>query len=148
MRPSATTAELRDAVPGDAAVAAGLISEMGYPVSVTDAADLLKAFVADARSRVQVAVLAGEVVGLVATHVVPRLDADARSCRIVDLVVAERHRRRGIGGALLAAAEEEARRQGCPRLDLSSGDWRSDAHAFYERMGFESHARALVRRLP
>jgi N-acetylglutamate synthase-like GNAT family acetyltransferase len=141
------TAELRDAADGDAPAIAALLSEMGYPVSAADAADLLAAFTADTRSRVQVAERDGEVVGLVATHVVPRLDSDRRSCRVVDLVVAERCRRSGIGAALLDAAEQEARRQHCARLDLSSGDWRPDAHAFYTRMGFESIARAFVKRL-
>jgi GNAT superfamily N-acetyltransferase len=141
------TAELRDAADGDAAAVAALLSEMGYPVGAADAADLLAAFTADARSRVQLAEISGEVVGLIATHVVPRLDSERRSCRIVDLVVAERHRRNGIGAALIDAAEQEARRQHCARLDLSTGDWRPDAHAFYERMGFESRARAFVRRL-
>jgi hypothetical protein len=31
--------------------------------------------------------------------------------------------------------------------DLSTGDARSDAHAFYERLGFSDNARALTRRL-
>jgi GNAT superfamily N-acetyltransferase len=141
------TAELRDATPGDAEAIAALLSELGYPVSATTAAELLAAFADDPRSRVQIAAIAGEVVGLVATHVVPRLDADARSCRIVDLVVAERHRRRGVGAALLDAAETEAHHHDCGRLDLTSGDWRGDAHAFYTRMGFESRARAFVKRL-
>ncbi|MGH2850480.1 MAG: GNAT family N-acetyltransferase [Solirubrobacteraceae bacterium] len=141
------TAELRDATPGDAEAVAELLSEMGYPVSAADAADLLAAFSADAGSRVQVAEVSGALAGLIATHVVPRLDSERRSCRIVDLVVAERHRRNGIGAALIDAAEQEARQQECTRLDLSTGDWRPDAHAFYERMGFASHARALVKRL-
>jgi GNAT superfamily N-acetyltransferase len=144
---SAATAELRDATADDAAAVAALLSELGYPVSAASAVELLSAFADDPRSRVQLAEVSGEIAGLVATHVVPRLDSDARSCRIVDLVVAERHRRGGIGVALLAAAEKEARRQRCARLDLSSGDWRPDAHAFYERMGFESHARAFLKRL-
>jgi GNAT superfamily N-acetyltransferase len=141
------TAELRDATAGDAEAIAALLSELGYPVSATTAAELLAVFADDPRSRVQVAELTGQVAGLVATHVVPRLDADARSCRIVDLVVAQRHRRNGIGSALIDAAEAEARRQHCARLDLSSGDWRPDAHGFYERVGFESRARAFVKRL-
>jgi GNAT superfamily N-acetyltransferase len=74
----------------------------------------------DAASRLQVADLsAGVVVGLVATHIVPRLDDDALANRITDVVVSAVHRRSGIGSALMAAAEQEARRAGAPRLDLS-----------------------------
>jgi GNAT superfamily N-acetyltransferase len=94
-----------------------------------------------------VAEVAGEVAGLIATHVVPRIEEDAPSCRVIGVVVAGRHRRAGVATALMAAAEAEARAQGSRRLDLSSGDWRADAHAFYERVGFERRAQAFIKRL-
>jgi hypothetical protein len=47
----------------------------------------------------------------------------------------------------MAAAEAEARRTGAPRLDLSSGEWRADAAAFYARLGFETRSRGFTRRL-
>jgi ribosomal protein S18 acetylase RimI-like enzyme len=99
-------------------------------------------------SRLQVAEKSEEgIVGLVATQIVPRLDRDALTCRITDIVVSAAHRRSGIGSTLMTAAEEEAREAGAPRLDLSSGEWRSDAHAFYARHGFETRARAFTKRL-
>jgi GNAT superfamily N-acetyltransferase len=79
---------------------------------------------------------------------VPRFDDDAMANRITDVVVSAVRRRSGIGSALMAAAEQEARRAGAPRLDLSSGEWRADAHAFYTRHGFETRARAFTKRLP
>ena len=131
----------------DAGAVATLLSELGHPCSDDLAAERLGHFAADLASSVQVAESGGEVVGLVATHIVPRLDADLRSCRIVDLVVAEHHRRRGVATALVQAAEAQARRHGAARLDLSSGDWREDAHAFYASAGFELNARSFVKRL-
>jgi GNAT superfamily N-acetyltransferase len=94
-----------------------------------------------------VAEVAGEVAGLIATHLVPRLEDDAPSCRVIAIVVAQRHRRAGVASALVSAAEAEARAHGSGRLDLSSGDWRADAHAFYERAGFERRAQAFIKRL-
>ena len=47
----------------------------------------------------------------------------------------------------VAAAEAEAHRQSAARLDLSSGDWREDAHAFYQSAGFQLNARSFVKRL-
>ena len=138
---------VRNAAGSDAGVIATLLTELGYPASTDFAAERLAFFDADLSSRLQVADAAGEVVGLVATHVVPRLDGELLSCRIVDVVVAPDYRRRGVGRALLGAAEEEARQRGARRLDLSSGDWRPDAHAFYERLGFESFSRGFVKRL-
>jgi GNAT superfamily N-acetyltransferase len=107
----------------------------------------LARFAADRLSRVMVAEVAGEVAGLIATHLVPRLEDDAPSCRVIAIVVAQRHRRAGVASALVSAAEAQARAHGSRRLDLSSGDHRADAHAFYERAGFERRAQAFIKRL-
>jgi GNAT superfamily N-acetyltransferase len=140
---------VRDANGDDAAAVARLLAEMGYPTTPGAAAERIDRYARDDASRLQVADLSAEgVVGLVATHIVPRLDDDAIACRVTDLVVSLTHRRFGIGSALIAAAEQEARRAGAPRLDLSSGDWREDAHAFYAGRGFESRARSFTKRLP
>jgi N-acetylglutamate synthase-like GNAT family acetyltransferase len=138
---------VRDARPADAAAITELLTQLGYPATVEFTAERLADFARDPASRVLVAERDGEVAGVVATHLVPRLDADSRSLRIVDLVVSERHRRAGVGRALVDAAEAEARRLRARRLGLSSGDWREDAHAFYERLGFSSNARSFVKPL-
>jgi len=118
---------IRDATEGDADAVAALLADLGYPTSRDAAAARVARFACEPASRLQVADSADGVVGLVATHMIPRLDDDRCSCRITDLVVAASHRRRGVGSALIAAAEREARRSGVPRLDLSSGEWREDA---------------------
>ena len=46
-------------------------------------------------------------------------------------------RGRGIGGQLLTAAVDAARRAGCYRVQLTSNIQRVEAHRFYERHGFE-----------
>jgi GNAT superfamily N-acetyltransferase len=140
---------VRDATASDAGAVARLLADMGYPTSAEAAAAHIARFAGDHASRLQVADLGAEgVVGLVATHIVPRLDDDGFTCRITDIVVSAAYRRSGTGTALMEAAEQEARRAGAPRLDLSSGEWRADAHAFYTRHGFETRARAFTKRLP
>lgn len=52
-----------------------------------------------------------------------------------DLVTDESTRSRGQGRQLLDWLKDEARRQGCARLQLDSGTQRKDAHAFYLREG-------------
>jgi GNAT superfamily N-acetyltransferase len=131
----------------DAEAVASLLTEMGYPSTAEAAEGAIDRFTRGSASHLQVAGLGPEVVGLVATHLVPRMDDDAWSCRITDLVVSNAHRRLGIGSALLTAAESHALTHGARRLDLSSGDWRQEAHAFYTNAGFTSHSRGFTRRL-
>jgi ribosomal protein S18 acetylase RimI-like enzyme len=138
---------VRDAIRSDADAVADLLADLGYPTSAAAAAAHIARFAGDPASRLQVAVKNDEgLVGLVATHIVPRLDDDRFTCRITDIVVSAAYRRCGIGSSLMTAAEQEARRAGARRLDLSSGDSRDDAHAFYTSHGFETTARAFTKR--
>jgi GNAT superfamily N-acetyltransferase len=42
----------------------------------------------------------------------------------------------GLGAAMVGWAVEEARRRGCSEVQLTSQKRRTDAHRFYERLGF------------
>ncbi|WP_299400261.1 GNAT family N-acetyltransferase [Pelagibius sp.] len=70
-----------------------------------------------------------------------------RSLFVDDLVVAAARRGGGIGQALLAHAEAEARREDCAALRLNSGLWREDAHRFYEAFGLHKRGFAFVKAL-
>lgn len=139
--------EIRDAKPSDARQLAVLLTELLEPASGDQADQLLQRFLAHRGSRVQVAVLDEVVVGFVATHLVPRLDFERLSCRVLDLVVSSTHRRSGIGRSLMQAAESEARRARATRLDLATGFERRGAHAFYEALGYEATSQNYRKRL-
>ena len=53
-----------------------------------------------------------------------------------DVVVAENCRGRGIGTALLEAADSFARSRGCGYAIVVSSGFRKDAHRFYEKQGY------------
>ncbi len=63
-----------------------------------------------------------------------------RHLYVDDLVTDETVRSRGYGKAMLDWLKAEARRQGCARLQLDSGTFRKDAHAFYLREGLRIEA--------
>lgn len=65
------------------------------------------------------------------------------------LAVAPDRQRRGLGGQLMAAAEDWLRRRGCPKVELMVRDGNDDATAFYRALGYdrqpvEVHARWLI----
>ena len=64
---------------------------------------------------------------------------------IHDLAVLPEHRGRGVGGALLRAVEEHARRHNCCKLTLEVQDDNPRARALYDRFGFED---VVVQKLP
>ncbi len=53
-----------------------------------------------------------------------------------DLIVDEQRRSQGIGHALVAFLEQEAREAGCDSVELDSGTHRLRAHKFYFQEGF------------
>jgi GNAT superfamily N-acetyltransferase len=89
----------------------------------------------------------GQVAGLAGLHVLPLVEHDEVGCMLTAMVVGAAHRRQGIGAELVGAVEQEARSRGCTRLVLGSANRRADAHAFYERLGFESTGRRFVKAL-
>jgi GNAT superfamily N-acetyltransferase len=64
-----------------------------------------------------------------------------------DLFVLESHRRRGVGGALLAEVRRLAQARGMGRLEWSVLDWNANAIAFYERFGAKVHAEWRICRM-
>jgi len=85
-----------------------------------------------------VASVEGQPVGIVAWLV----DGAAGSAEIRALVVAAAHRRQGIGGALMAAAEEALRTQGVRRAWLVTTNDNLDAQRLYASLGYRvAHVR-------
>jgi ribosomal protein S18 acetylase RimI-like enzyme len=67
---------------------------------------------------------------------------------VSDLVVSEVHRRRGIGRALLRAAEARAREAGVCTLRLSVKAGNTGARSLYAAEGFEASEIHLEKKLP
>jgi GNAT superfamily N-acetyltransferase len=102
---------------------------------------------ADGASAHLVAEEAGEVVGFCSLHFRRRLNFATPEAWVPDLYVAEDARGRGIGFALLAEAERQARERGCHRLTLESGYERAAAHRLYARFGIEDAGKFFAKRL-
>jgi GNAT superfamily N-acetyltransferase len=99
--------------------------------------DAFRAIQANPATAVMVADLGGEVVGTFQFAVLRGLSHLGRPVAQVESVhVAQSQRSKGIGEAMMIWAINEARRNGCYRLQLTSNKGRTDAHRFYRRLGF------------
>ena len=100
--------------------------------------DTFKAIEADPSNDLFVADLAGEIVGTFQLTVIPSMRRGGILSAMVEAVVVdERVRGQGVGEAMMHFAIDEARRRHCTMLHLTSNKARTDAHRFYERLGFE-----------
>ncbi|MCX3058521.1 GNAT family N-acetyltransferase [Streptomyces beihaiensis] len=94
---------------------------------------------ADPQQHVVVAERDGRVVGTLQLTVIPGLSHKGTTRALIEAVrVHAEERGSGLGTQLLEWAIDEARRQGCRLVQLTSDATRTDAHRFYERLGFEA----------
>jgi len=114
-----------------------LMAELGYPANEASLAVRIAAVCANPGDGVLLAEEAGGIVGLAAVHSFEMLHRPGRLGRITAFIVSSSARRRGVGRQLLCAAEAHLRSAGCAKLEVTSGDARHDAHAFYAAQGYE-----------
>jgi GNAT superfamily N-acetyltransferase len=67
--------------------------------------------------------------------------------RISMMVVDTALRSRGIGAELVGAAEQALAEQGCYMVEVTSHLRRTEAHRFYERLGYERTSVRLAKEL-
>jgi GNAT superfamily N-acetyltransferase len=129
----------RRARSSDARRVAELSSQLGYPTSAMEIAKRMRRlkpasqnalFVAESRD-------AG-VVGWAHVTVTHLVEVGTRA-ELNGLIVAEDQRSLGAGALLLEAAEDWARKHGCPSMSVRSNVIRERAHKFYERQGYEHY---------
>ena len=120
----------------DAPALVGLVEELGYPTPLEGVRARLERLLAEPEHAVFVAVEPPEILGWI--HVQEFLSLATEPCGLVTgLVVAAGARRRGLGRALMAAAEDWSRARGLGAMRLRSRVARTGAHAFYLRLGYE-----------
>ncbi len=93
------------------------------------------------RETLYVAECDGEIVGTFQTLLTTTLTGRGATSMIVEAVQTRADMRgRGIGAQMIGFCLEEARRLGLRQIQLTSNAARTDAHRFYERLGFaKSH---------
>ncbi len=112
-----------------------LLTQLGYEVRGADLARRFPALAADPNQRLLVAIDQGKVIGWGQGQVESTLIVGRRLV-IAGLVIDEKYRSKGAGGALLTALELWGKDQGCTGVRVASRLTRERAHVFYDRNGY------------
>ena len=135
--------DVRAAVADDIPAIVGMLADdpLGAqresPDDLTPYLSALERISADPNQQLVVAVREGRVVGTLQLTVVPGLSRRGASRSIIEAVrIHADERGSGLGTRFIEWAIDESRRQGCRLVQLTSDASRTDAHRFYERLGF------------
>ncbi|NEB93735.1 GNAT family N-acetyltransferase [Streptomyces bauhiniae] len=91
----------------------------------------------DPNQHLVVAVRDGRVIGTLQLTVIPGLSRKGATRSLIEAVrIHEDERGSGLGSELIQWAVDTSRRLGCHLVQLTSDKTRTDAHRFYERLGF------------
>ncbi|WP_055621030.1 GNAT family N-acetyltransferase [Streptomyces sp. JHA19] len=135
--------EIRPAVAEDVPAIVGMLADdpLGAqresPDDLTPYLAALERLQGDPHQHVVVAVREGRVVGTLQLTIVPGLSRRGATRSIIEGVrIHADERGSGLGTRLIEWAVDESRRQKCHLVQLTSDKTRTDAHRFYERLGF------------
>ncbi|MFC9154339.1 GNAT family N-acetyltransferase [Streptomyces bauhiniae] len=91
----------------------------------------------DPNQHLVVAVRDGRVIGTLQLTIIPGLSRKGATRSLVEAVrIHADERGSGLGSELIQWAVDISRRLGCQLVQLTSDKTRTDAHRFYERLGF------------
>jgi len=140
--------KVRRAEMSDATSIASLVTQLGYPTGPDDMVDRLKRMLDDPRHTVLVAVADnGDVAGMGAACIDHGPELDGLYARVTGLVVDEKVRGRGVGAFLMQQIEHWAKEHGADRVTLTSGNYRPEAHKFYDAIGYSATGTRFMKRL-
>ena len=139
---------IRSAASADSKQLAALIEQLGYGADERLIQAQLARLASQPGTTVLVADDDGAVLALLCFSIIPLLHVSGGLGRISALVVDSQFKGLGVGRRLVAEAEEFAWNNDCARIEITSGDHRPDAHAFYEAIGYKQDSRRFIKLRP
>ena len=139
---------VRRAETADAAALADLMTQLGYPTRASEMEMRMESIGADKNYATFVAVSEGKVCGMIGTVARYSYEHNDPGAKILALVVSDQMRGRGVGQALIAAAESDLAQRNIRRVAVNTHFRRTEAHEFYEKLGYTKNGFRLVKELP
>ena len=138
---------IRTARVQDAPELARLLTELGHATTQDEILLRWSAWQANGNSGLVMDGDDGELVAAATLHQTVVLHRAKPIGRISALIVDSRHRSRGIGRAFVERAERMFAEAGCGMVEITSNMRRTDAHAFYQYLGYELTSARFMKRL-
>ncbi|MEU3858137.1 GNAT family N-acetyltransferase [Streptomyces sp. NPDC028722] len=146
--------EIRDATADDLPAIVAMLADdpLGAqresPDDLTPYRAALERLDADPNQHLVVAVREGRVIGTLQLTIIPGLSRKGATRALVEAVrIHADERGSGLGSLLIEWAVDASRRLGCHLVQLTSDKSRTDAHRFYERLGFTASHEGFKLRL-
>src|SRR5436853_7042637 len=139
---------IRVAEAADFEALADLMTQLGYETRAAEMQMRMEAIRADKNYATFVAVSKGKVCGMIGTFTCYTYEHNSPSARILALVVSKEMRGRGVGQALIAAAEKDLAQRNIQRVAVNARFERKEAHEFYEKLGYTRNGFRFVKELP
>ena len=122
-----------------------LLYELDSPTPIDDKEikafqNKIKDYFSDSQKIILLAKQDSKSVGLVNVILLRRLNREKLAMYIPELIVTKELRNSGIGKKLIQHCIAFAKKKGCYRIRLESGNQRKESHQFYKNLGFEQSA--------
>jgi len=126
---------IRTARSDDHLIISELCDQLGYPTTPNQVKDRLSKLLNTSNQTIFVITQSGRIYGWVHILLVQYLESE-RFAEIGGLIVDQNQRGLGLGKQLMQAAENWARQKNVFTIRLRSNIIRSEAHKFYETLGY------------
>ena len=145
---SKTDVRVRTALVQDAPELARLLSQLDFPADTEAILARWQGWSAAGNSALVAEGKDRRLAGVAVLHVMHVLHRPRPVGRISALVVDESERGQGLGRTLVAAAESFLVEAGCGLMEITSNLRLTEAHAFYEHIGFPRTSVRFAKSLP
>ena len=130
---------IRQMTAEDALPLQALLSQLGYPLDLPEVRRRYDAVAASKDHSLIVAEKEGQVAAFCHVYIGPALDKPPEAV-VQALVVDQAARGSGVGKIMMAAAEAWAQERGFGSVALASSVARTEAHVFYDAIGYQRAA--------
>jgi ribosomal protein S18 acetylase RimI-like enzyme len=138
---------IRTATEADAIVVVDLVQQLAEssPDDSPLDSNYVREYIKSGKGRILIAEADGVAIGMASFFIRPNLYHAGNSCFIDELVVADGHRRQGIGGALMAKLIEIAEAEHCAEITVCVDSDNDPAIKLYNRFGLVNESLLLER---